>query len=48
MDATEARHAAHRQLGNITNVKERTREVRILTSLESLWRDFTYAFARTA
>ena len=43
MDAAEARHAANRQLGNITNLKERTREVRILTSLESLWRDFTYA-----
>jgi putative ABC transport system permease protein len=43
MDATEARYAAHRQLGNVTNLKERTREVRILTSLETLWRDFTYA-----
>src|SRR5580693_5629406 len=43
MDATGARYAAHRQLGNIANVKERTREVRILTALESLWRDFTYA-----
>ena len=43
MDAAEARYAAQRQLGNTTNLKERTREVRILTSLESLWRDFTYA-----
>src|ERR1700677_673679 len=43
MDDTEARYAAHRQLGNVTNLKERTREVRILTSLESLWRDFAYA-----
>jgi hypothetical protein len=43
MDAAEARYAAHRQLGNVTSLKERTREVRILTSLETLWRDFTYA-----
>src|ERR1700759_2220840 len=43
MDAAEARYAAHRQLGNVTNLKERTREVSIFTSIESLWRDFTYA-----
>ncbi len=42
MDATEARHAAHRQLGNATNVKERTREIRILTSLENAWRDVRF------
>jgi predicted permease len=42
MDPTEARHAAHRQLGNVTHLKERTREVRILTSLETIWRDIHF------
>ena len=42
MEATEARHAAHRQLGNATLVKERTREVRILTSIENAWRDVRF------
>jgi predicted permease len=42
MDATEARHAAHRQLGNATHVKDRTREVRILTSIENAWRDVRF------
>jgi predicted permease len=42
MDATEARHAAHRQLGNASYVKERTREVRILTSIENAWRDVRF------
>ncbi|MBV9886643.1 MAG: ABC transporter permease [Acidobacteria bacterium] len=42
MDAAEARHAAHRQLGNASYVKERTREVRILTSIESAWRDVRF------
>src|SRR5579863_4066834 len=38
MDAAGARHAAHRQLGNVGYVKERMREVRILTSIENAWR----------
>src|ERR1700742_3040535 len=42
MDATEACHAAHRQLGNITHLKERTREIRILTSIENAWRDVRF------
>jgi putative ABC transport system permease protein len=43
MDEAEARYAAQRQLGNTALVKERTREVRIFTWLETLWRDLTYA-----
>jgi len=43
MEEAEARYAAQRQLGNTTLLKERTREVRVFTWLETLWRDFTYA-----
>jgi putative ABC transport system permease protein len=43
MDATEARYSARRQLGNATLLKERTRSMRTFTSLETLWRDFTFA-----
>ena len=43
MNEREAAYAARRKFGNATAVKERTREMRILTSLETLWRDFTYA-----
>jgi len=43
MDEREAGYAARRQFGNSTAVKERTREMWILTSLETLRRDFTYA-----
>ncbi|HUE42989.1 MAG TPA: ABC transporter permease, partial [Candidatus Sulfotelmatobacter sp.] len=42
MDAAEAGYAAHRQLGNVTHVKERTREVRIVTALETIWRDIRF------
>jgi predicted permease len=42
MDATEARYVAHRQLGNTNYVKERTREVRFLTSIENAWRDVRF------
>ena len=42
MDAAEARYAAHRQLGNTTYLKERTREIRILTSIENAWRDVRF------
>ncbi len=42
MDAKEASHAAYRQLGNVTHVKERTREIRILTSIEDAWRDVRF------
>lgn len=43
MDTTEARYSARRQLGNTTLLKERTRAMRTFTSLETLWRDLTYA-----
>ncbi|HLX06191.1 MAG TPA: permease prefix domain 1-containing protein, partial [Candidatus Binatus sp.] len=42
MDATEARYAAHRQLGNANHVKERSREIRMLTSIENAWRDVRF------
>jgi len=42
MDAAEAGYAAHRQLGNVTRLKERTREVRVLTSIENAWRDIRF------
>ena len=43
MDTDEARYAARRQFGNSTILKERTREIWTFTSLDILWRDFTYA-----
>src|ERR1700722_4934944 len=39
----EERYAARRQFGNSAMLKERTREMWTFTSLETLWRDFTYA-----
>ena len=42
MDATDARQAANRQFGNVSYVKERTRDVRILTSIENAWRDVRF------
>jgi hypothetical protein len=39
VDASEARCAANRLLGNASHVKKRTRGVRILTSIENAWRD---------
>jgi predicted permease len=42
MNTTEATHAAHRRLGNVTHLKERTREIRILTSIENAWRDVRF------
>src|SRR5256885_1333211 len=38
----EARHAARRQFGNATQVKDRTREMWTFPSLESLWQDLRY------
>jgi predicted permease len=48
--ADEARESAHRKFGNATSLKERCREMWMLGSIESLWRDLRYAartFART-
>jgi predicted permease len=42
MDATEARHAAHRQLGNATYLKEETRNMRTLPTAENLAQDIRY------
>jgi len=39
----ESCYAARRQFGNPTILKERTREMWTFTSLETLWRDVTYA-----
>ncbi len=50
MDAEEARYAALRQFGGVTQVQERCREQRGLRWLEDLGRDLTFAvrsFART-
>ena len=41
--AGEERYAARRQFGNITQMKEATRELWTFASLESLWRDLTFA-----
>ena len=41
-DAQEARHAARRQFGNATSIKERSREMWTFVSLESLWQDVRY------
>jgi len=43
MEANEARYAARRQFGNKTSWKERTREMWMLASLESLAQDLRYA-----
>src|SRR5215475_13989452 len=39
----EARYSAHRQFGNATRIKERTREMWRFPSFEDIWRDFTFA-----
>lgn len=44
--ADAARESAHRKFGNALSLKERCREMWMLVSLESLWRDLRYA-ART-
>src|SRR5258708_27126868 len=46
MDATEAGPAARRALGNITRVKESSREMWTFASLETVWQDVRYG-ART-
>ncbi len=48
LDADDARYAARRQFGNATILKERTRSVTTFVSLETLWRDFTYALRTLA
>ena len=42
MDATEARYAAHRQLGNATSIKEDTRNLRTLPTVENFAHDLRY------
>jgi predicted permease len=42
MDASEARHAAHRQLGNVTQIKERTTRLRTFAAFEELLQDLRY------
>ncbi|MBV9888112.1 MAG: ABC transporter permease [Acidobacteria bacterium] len=42
MDAAEAHHAAHRQLGNPTHLKEETRNMRTLPTVENLAQDVRY------
>jgi putative ABC transport system permease protein len=44
----EAHYAAHRQFGNVTSVRETSREMWTFVSLETLWRDFTYALRTLA
>ena len=46
MDATEAEHAARRALGNITRLKESSRQMWTFASLETVWQDVRYG-ART-
>src|SRR5580704_15065749 len=41
-EATEARHAARRNLGNTTALKESTRQMWTFTSLETFWRDIRF------
>lgn len=48
MTGDEARYAARRQFGNATRVKETSREMWTFTSIETLWRVFTYAWRTTA
>ncbi|MGC2468118.1 MAG: ABC transporter permease [Candidatus Acidiferrum sp.] len=43
IDPEEARYAAHRQFGNTTSLKERTREMWTFVSLESLWQDLRFS-----
>ncbi len=42
MTADDARHAAHRQLGNATYLKEETRNMRTLPTVENLAQDVRY------
>jgi predicted permease len=42
MDATEARYAAQRQLGNATSIKEDTRSLRTLPTVENVAQDVRY------
>jgi predicted permease len=42
MDAREARHAAHRQLGNVTQIKERTTRLRTFAAFDDLLQDLRY------
>jgi len=44
VSAEEARYAAHRQFGNTTSLKERTREMWTFVSLETLLQDLRYSF----
>src|SRR5258705_5351336 len=42
MRPDEAAAVARRQFGNITSLRERQREMRIVPELDSLWRDMHY------
>jgi len=42
MSPEEARYAAHRKFGNVTRVKEETRDVWSVVWLEQLWQDIRY------
>ena len=42
LDAEEARYAARRQFGNVTRAKERSREMWVFNSLETLWQDIRF------
>ncbi|HEX3119350.1 MAG TPA: permease prefix domain 1-containing protein, partial [Candidatus Acidoferrum sp.] len=42
MDDAEARYAAHRQLGNTSHLKEETRNMRTLPTIENLAQDVRY------
>jgi putative ABC transport system permease protein len=42
MNDAEARHAAHRQLGNATQIKERTTRMRTFAAFEDLLQDLRY------
>src|ERR1700719_2528149 len=42
MGAQEAGYAARRRLGNVTRLKEISRELRTFASLETLWQDVRY------
>jgi putative ABC transport system permease protein len=46
LTADDARHATHRRFGNVTLLKEDTREMWMFTWFETLWQDVCYA-ART-
>ncbi|HXJ03480.1 MAG TPA: ABC transporter permease [Candidatus Acidoferrum sp.] len=46
LEATEARHAARRRFGNVSRVRESSREQWVFVSLETLWQDLRFG-ART-